>query len=559
MRALEKRVEHLLCVSVALVLIPGAVYAWEPSTRESTTAINTGEFAGYFANISAWLNQQTPADPGNLSDATMTRLLEDPVFLNALDQRQLIVKHGVEHLGAFAKANPANRQFLVWLLRNTGAMDLYLVGTVPTGLKKRERNDYTLDIASLNLWRELYVADPDSREGLYLKLAIATAISPPQKMSYVGAHGIGAVPIDPVQRYQHFKAAHKANALYPIFDTLSVWEYRKIVESWASDGELRWARDMLNTWRPDLKANQQVHKIVSEVWRRTSPIPYSKGFVTVMEGGGKCGPRSWFGRMTCRAFGIPAVGVGQPGHAAFAVKAADPSSEPQPGSVWKVVYGRGWHVSRCEGVTGPEFLADAEARSHETPFSQGEHLRWLAATLTSKERAEAVLGVVRRLQQPAPAQEADPVEAAKPAPPTPAPVSQPVPETPFKVAPGVLHIEAETFSDMSGVRVYECFTGGKQVNYQKNLDSSWIEYKVDVPATRTYGLTMRIATPNREQVLDLHCGTDKLATIAIPNTTGLWGTTREVGIRLKKGTQTLRFSAPFQRGIAVRWFELNAK
>lgn len=149
--------------------------------------------------------------------------------------------------------------------------------------------------------------------------------------------------------------------------------------------------------------------------------------------------------------------------------------------------------------------------------------------------------------------------AAKPAPSIPAPGSKTVPEAPFKVAPGVLHVEAETFSGMSGVRVYDCFTGGKQVNYQKNIAGSWIEYQIDVPATRTYRLTMRIATPNSKQVLDLSCGTDKLATIQIPNTTGLWGTTEQVSIPLKKGTQTVRFSAPFQRGIAVRWFELKAK
>ena len=216
-------------------------------------------------------------------------------------------------------------------------------------------------------------------------------------------------------------------------------------------------------------------------------------------------------------------------------------------------------MSKCEGVTGPEFLAEAEARSHETGFSQGEHLRWLASTLASKERAAAVLGVVRKLQQPAPVPESGPVAAAKPAPSVPAPVSRTVPEATFKVAPGVLHVEAETFSGMSGVCVYDCFTGGKQVNYRKNIASSWIEYKIDVPATGTYGLTMRIATPNREQILDLSCPADKLTTIQIPNTTGLWGTTEEGSIKLEKGAQTLRFSAPFQRGIEVRWFELKSK
>jgi len=527
------------------------IYAWEPNADDLDNAIKAADFTRYFADISAWLNQQVPADPSKVSEPAMKALLENPVLVNTLDQRQLISKHGVDRIGGFAGADRANRPFLAWLLRNTEAMDLYLVGATPTGLKKREANSYALDIASLTLWRKLVRADPDSKQGIYLKLAIATAISPPPAMSYVGAGGIGAVPIDPVERYRQFKSAHQKKELFPIFDTLSVWEYRKIVASWASDGEMVWARRMLNTWRPDLRKNQQVHRIVSEVWRRNSPFFYTKGFVTVMEGGGKCGPRSWFGRMTCRSFGIPAVGVGQPGHAAFAIKAADPSSEPQPGSVWKVVYGRGWHVSKCEGVTGPEFLAEAAARSHETEFSQGEHLRWLASALASKEHANAVLAVARKIQQAASRSESTRPVAL--------PATPSIPEPPIKVAPGVIHVEAESFSNMSNVRVYDCFTGGKQVNFQKNIDSSWIDYRINVPATGTYGLTMRVATPNREQVMTVTSGTKKLATLSIPNTTGLWGTTEEVSLALSKGVQALRFATPYQRGIALRWFELKPK
>ena len=527
------------------------LYAREPNPDDLDKAIKAGDFTRYYADISAWLRQQVPTEPGKVSEPAMKALLGNPVLVNTLCQRQLLSKHGVDHVGGFARADGANRMFLAWLLRNTEAMDLYLLGATPTGREKREANSYTLGIASLTLWRKLLDADPDSKEGLYLKLAIATAISPPPAKSYVGAGGIGAVPIDPVERYKHFKAAHQNKELFPIFDTLSVWEYRKIVDSWASDRDLAWARKMLNTWRPDLRANQQVHRIVSEVWRRNSPFFYTKGFVTVMEGGGKCGPRSWFGRMTCRAFGIPAVGVGQPGHAAFAIKAADPASQPQPGSVWKVVYGRAWHVSKCEGVKGPEFLAEAQARSHETEFSQGEHLRWLAATLASKQQAGAVMAVAHAIQQsaagPAPAR-----QVALPAAPS-------IPEPPIKVAPGVIHVEAESFASMSKACVYDCFTGGKQVNFQKNIDSSWIDYRIDVPATGTYGLTLRVATPNREQVMSIESGKKKLATLNVPNTTGLWGTTQEVSLALSKGAQTLRFSTPYQRGIAVRWFELRRK
>jgi len=47
--------------------------------------------------------------------------------------------------------------------------------------------------------------------------------------------------------------------------------------------------------------------------------------------------------------------------------------------------------------------------------------------------------------------------------------------------------------------------------------------------------------------------------VKVPNTTGLWGTTPPVEIRLEKGRQVLRVSAPYQRGVAVRDLTLKAK
>ena len=134
----------------------------------------------------------------------------------------------------------------------------------------------------------------------------------------------------------------------------------------------------------------------------------------------------------------------------------------------------------------------------------------------------------------------------------------------------MIHIEAETFTQSLAVAgnpgeqkglvyVHDCYTGGKQVYFQKNMNESWVEYAVDVPTSGVYGVKMRVAAPNYKQVLNISSGKDKLATIKIPNTTGLWRTTQEVDVRLKKGVQTLRMSAAFQRGVAIRWLELKRK
>jgi hypothetical protein len=200
-------------------------------------------------------------------------------------------------------------------------------------------------------------------------------------------------------------------------------------------------------------------------------------------------------------------------------------------------------------------------------FSQVEHLRWLASALASKEQADAVMGVARKIQQSVPAATTDlaasekAAEAEKELQPEAKAAKEPAtpPQAPVKVSPGGTRVEAAAFPNMSGVCVYDCFTGGKQVNFQKNIPSSWVDYTVDVPATGTYALQMRTATPNLDQVLDIGSGPNKLATVNVPNTTGLWGTTEAVDVKLAKGVRTLRVSAPFQRGVAVRWFELKSK
>jgi len=112
MKILKRETAQLLLVCILALSLPVDIYAWEPNTSDLDKAINSGDFSGYLDKVTAWLNQKTPADPGKISEATTKALLKDPVFVNTLDQRQLISKLGVDKIGAFAKADPANREFL---------------------------------------------------------------------------------------------------------------------------------------------------------------------------------------------------------------------------------------------------------------------------------------------------------------------------------------------------------------------------------------------------------------------------------------------------------------
>jgi len=126
-----------------------------------------------------------------------------------------------------------------------------------------------------------------------------------------------------------------------------------------------------------------------------------------------------------------------------------------------------------------------------------------------------------------------------------------VKEEPIVVPPGVIHVKAETFvkcfaaplypSEQDGkVFIYDSVGGGKQVNFARNMKISWIDYVLDIPEAGTYAMEIMVAAANRDQRLDVSSGEEKLGTITIPGTIGLWKKMEPIDIKLKKGVQTLR-------------------
>lgn len=562
------------------------VHAWQPGGTDLDSAIKSGDFGAYLTNASAWINEKAPA---KLDEKTAAALLKDPIFLSALDQRQLIAKTGADKLAAFAKADPANQAFLTWLLKNTPAMELYLEGAVPIGLAAREANNYALTTSSLEIWNKILKADPDAKDGLYLKMAIALALAPPVP----GGAGSADKSDDAISRYQHYKTAHQKKELMPSFDKLTVWEYTKVLPSGASNADLTWAREMVNTFRPDLRIDERVVETTSLVWRRNAPDKFYpngyQNFKNVLSGGGKCGPRSSYSVMVCRAFGIPAIGVGQPAHACVAYKSANPMLEPQPGSAWKVGFGRGWEVSRLEGGTGPEFLAGVEKRSDAAKFSAVEHLRWLANALSAADRSAAFMEVARRINDSIAAvktdltaslkadeAEADPGvkaaalgKSAQPA--VKATLTNNAPTT-IKAAAGILLVDAGSFTQTGGkiswggqaphVLSQDSYTGGKQIYFQQQMEEQWADYTLEVPTAGNYQITMKAACINDDQLLEVCSGSTVIASVPIANTFGLWEETKPVELKLERGKQTLRVQTPVanhKRGIALKSFELKTK
>ena len=553
-----KNILQSIIVCVALVSLAPASHA-APGATGQAVAVNLDDLTAHGGKLTKWLNEKTPAAA---NDAALKALIKDPAFLNALDQRQLIVKVGADKLAAFIKESADNKAFVAWLLGNTEALELFLEGAVPPGNSQREANNYGISINALAIWNKIRLADPDAKQGIYQKLAMATGLRPPGSGN--SGAGMQKSPSDPLVRYQYFKTAHKNKELFPSFDNINVWEMGCVVSSCSSEEDLTWARNMINTWRPDLRINEQVINSTSEVWRRNSPHPYTD-YKTILSGGGKCGPRSSWSVMICQAFGIPAVGVGQPAHACAAYRAVDASVEPQSGSHWKVAYGRGWPFSKLEGTGGEDFHAGMQERDKPADFSQVERLRWLASALEAKDRATAVMDIAHAIQKASVTVKTDvtaslkPEEAEAEVKPNQAAAAKSLATGPVKVGAGATRFEAAAFAKLEKGRLLDCFTGGKQVNFDKSLDGSAVEYTLDVPAAGTYVLELTTATPNDEQRLDVAVGENKASTINVPNTTGVWGKTPATEVTLAKGAQTLKITAPNQRGIAIRWVELKSK
>ncbi|MCX6872752.1 MAG: discoidin domain-containing protein [Verrucomicrobia bacterium] len=484
----------LVC-GMALLSLSVAAHAWVPNAKDRAAAIKAGDFTAYSGQLAAWLNQQVPADPARITKEKLMVLLRDPVFIAALAERQFIGKVWDQpDLGGYAKADPKNKAFLTWVMSNGKIMDEVLLTRTPTEMAGRYDNSWSINAGVLEYWKQICYAFPESREGLYLRLAIATALRPPG----TGNAGVGMAKEQstPLARFGNYLKAHKNHELLPSFDTLTAWELTHVVSSGASDQDLVWAREALNTWNPDFRKNENIIGMASQMQYQGSQIPYYN-MACVFAGGGKCGPRSSFGVFINQAFGIPAIGVAQPAHAAVAYRDKDGN--------WQIALGKGWNVSKLADramMSGGEFLERVKERK-TTAFANVEHLRWLASYLTEKARIDAVNAIVPAIAD-ASKDTIAPFQA------TPAATEKPVvkPGPPLKAAPGVMHIEAGEFVSIGGISGYgpgvaalDSFTGGKQVYFAAMSQAGWVGYKIKVPKTGVYELTVTLAAMNWGQRL----------------------------------------------------------
>jgi hypothetical protein len=123
---------------------------------------------------------------------------------------------------------------------------------------------------------------------------------------------------------------------------------------------------------------------------------------------------------------------------------------------------------------------------------------------------------------------------------------------------GIIKLEAENWSGMSGVQTENTSDegGGQNVGYIDNND--WIDYSINISTAGTYNISFRVASPNSGSQLQLRRPDGSvLSTVNIPNT-GSWQTWQTVTTTaaLAQGQQTLRVYS-LGNNWNINWIEFS--
>ena len=368
-------------------MVSAAHGATDPPLRLTTSALETescehaksGALDTYATSLDAALHESLDGK----TPMVMSKFAATDAGSFALLQWRLLSRLDATSRATLSAAHGAT---LCWLLSNREPLETFLDSGDVEGNRWNEATRILCEIVD---------KDPRAREGLALRIAIATALvfSTP-----VNAMAAGAV-IDPITRYEAYKQWDADGVLFATFRDLSAWELRYVVGSWSTDEDLVWARANI---KPELKQRDKVgdgaHMLAYNATNKNGvSVQAGSKFYddkpmtlpVMLEYGGVCGAISRFGTSMSQAFGVPAMPIGQPGHCAFLWQ-----KEPHAWSINNDV--SGWAESGChDGIQmtwgQPAWLMPLMQQAQGVPkkFHAAETLR--ACAMFAPENARAVI------------------------------------------------------------------------------------------------------------------------------------------------------------------------
>lgn len=520
------------------------------------------------------LARAVAASGAALDDLGLRTLLGDAAFDVDLARVQVLLEATPGGLAAFAEKGPEQRKLVDDLLADG---ELLVQMAVADGAKDAEYG------RAMEIYRAIQARSPGAEAGPLQRLALAVALehAVPRAQRNAAARADAPGFVDPIGRYLHFEAAYLAGELDPAFGSLTVWDYRMVVDGEEPDEILAWGREMLRNYRPDHIATDDyrwryVDAVRTDVRYGSQDNVYDKDelqfFQNILMNGGVCGRRAFFGRFILRAFGIPTTARPQRGHAALAHWTPDG---------WVVCLGAGWGSgwTKTRYDKDLDFLATTQARATGAPFLEVKRAQWIGDVMGEPRCFGFLSGDPAFWNAVALHTQRSLIERSE----TLAPVGEDIAEgdeTKEKVEilavsmteadraavvgeEGVITIPASATSkptrSTGKIRFMDSVLGGKQLHYGRTGAHEDFEYTFDAPAACTYALTARVVTPSWKQSLQLAVnGAREPVEIALPFTVGMWGSTEPVEIELVLGQNVLRFSREGEvKGVSIKDFTLT--
>ncbi len=466
-------------------------------------------------------------------------------------------------LAAFAQQGKDQQALVDKLLGDEALMTEMLVAGGPKDGKYGE---------AMQIYADIQKASDRAGKGVYHRMAVATGLAHavPILQRKTDADKESPTTVDPVKRYLHYEKAHLAGELDPAFPTLTTWELRYTVDSYAPDEILAWAREMMRNYRPDHVLNADYGWRYSGLVRTDVAYKHSNEyqdldtlnfFQNICKNGGICGRRAFFGRYVVQAFGLPARPFTQPKHAALV------RWTPKG---WVVNLGAGWPVGWFPEATGPEFLLETQARRFPDEHRRALRADWVASAIGEpvvrdkktpvgpwRQLADDELRAIVAEKKPAElaALGANIAEANESADTKAAAVEKAtVTDADKKVATGPAgEIVIPAAACGGGNHLVKSFQGGLQmIGGTKPITCT-----VDTRRAGKYTLTARVVTVHGDQTLALTLNGGKTpADVPLPFTVGAWQSSQPVEVTLAEGKNTLSF-APASQAFALKEFVLT--
>ena len=564
-----------LLAAFAIGLSPAIAAEAQPAATATLNDAATNLEAGYAAMLQSLIEEISAALPAFDAAQPVENLkpeLEELLTSEKLDAKlakfALISEATPRGLAEFAQQGSEHKSLVDQLLADTNLMRQM----VTAGASENKYGQ------AMKIYTDIQKASTHAKDGILQRFALGTSLEhavPVGQRNPVDQTNAPAT-VDPVKRYLGYEKAFLAGELDPGFKDLSVWECRMIGNGDESDEVLAWGREMLRNYYPDHITNPDYRwryvelvktdvKYGSKDQKSDSP---SLGFYqNIINTGGVCGRRAFFGRFILRCFGIPSLARPQPGHATLVHWTPDG---------WVICLGASWGNGKVNGAPDTEFLTTTQARMPSDAYLQVLRARWLGAALAEKipakaefwnkvsahrqqsiiEKAKAatIAAVGTDIGEANESKEKETIKTAA------------VSEADKKIvvdADGVITIPAVACSKPSNstpkIRFMKSHLGGMQLHYGRLLEPETFEYTFDAPAAGKYALNARVVTVSPDQHLFVAVNeANEPADITVPYTLGKWDKTPPVEISLTKGRNVLRFSRPEPvKGLTVKDFTLT--